>query len=93
MRSIQMCIRDSRGSYDSSLHQVDVAVHRHKAGAEVCIVNAEHILQNLSLIHIYAMADARHKLDWPAQFALALDPEKAERFYNQVCLIYTSRCL
>ena len=31
-----------------------------------------------------AMADARHKLDWPAQFALALDPEKAERFYNQV---------
>ena len=31
-----------------------------------------------------AMADARHKLDWPAQFTLALDPEKAERFYNQV---------
>lgn len=31
-----------------------------------------------------AMADARHKLDWLAQFALALDPEKAERFYNQV---------
>ena len=31
-----------------------------------------------------AMAEARHKLDWPAQFALALDPEKAERFYNQV---------
>ena len=31
-----------------------------------------------------AMADARHKLDWPAQFALALDSEKAERFYNQV---------
>ena len=31
-----------------------------------------------------AMADARHKLDWPAQLALALDPEKAERFYNQV---------
>ena len=31
-----------------------------------------------------AMADARHKLDWSAQFALALDPEKAERFYNQV---------
>ena len=31
-----------------------------------------------------AMADARHKLDWPAQSALALDPEKAERFYNQV---------
>ena len=31
-----------------------------------------------------AMADARHKLDWDAQFALALDPEKAERFYNQV---------
>ena len=31
-----------------------------------------------------AMADARHKLDWPAQFALALDPGKAERFYNQV---------
>ena len=30
------------------------------------------------------IADARHKLDWPAQFALALDPEKAERFYNQV---------
>lgn len=31
-----------------------------------------------------AMADARHKLDWNAQFSLALDPEKAERFYNQV---------
>ncbi len=31
-----------------------------------------------------AMADARHKLDWPAQFALALDPEKAQRFYEQV---------
>ena len=31
-----------------------------------------------------AMADARHKLDWDAQFSLALDPEKAERFYNQV---------
>ncbi|MDO4271061.1 MAG: phosphomethylpyrimidine synthase ThiC [Eubacteriales bacterium] len=31
-----------------------------------------------------AMAEARHKLDWDAQFALALDPEKAERFYNQV---------
>ena len=31
-----------------------------------------------------AMADARHKLDWSAQFALALDPEKAERYYNQV---------
>ena len=31
-----------------------------------------------------AMAEARHKLDWPAQFALALDPEKAERFYEQV---------
>ena len=31
-----------------------------------------------------AMADARHKLDWPAQFSIALDPEKASRFYNQV---------
>lgn len=31
-----------------------------------------------------AMADARHKLDWDAQFKLALDPEKAERFFNQV---------
>ncbi len=31
-----------------------------------------------------AMAEARHKLDWPAQFALALDPEKAQRFYEQV---------
>ena len=30
------------------------------------------------------MAEARHKLDWPAQFALALDPEKAQRFYEQV---------
>ena len=30
-----------------------------------------------------AMAEARHKLDWPAQFALALDPEKAQRFYEQ----------
>ena len=31
-----------------------------------------------------AMAEARHKLDWPAQVALALDPEKAQRFYEQV---------
>lgn len=31
-----------------------------------------------------AMAEARHKLDWPAQFALALDPGKAQRFYEQV---------
>ena len=31
-----------------------------------------------------AMAEARHKLDWPAQFALALDPKKAQRFYEQV---------
>ena len=31
-----------------------------------------------------AMAEARHKLDWPAQFALALAPEKAQRFYEQV---------
>ena len=31
-----------------------------------------------------AMAAARHKLDWDKQFSLALDPEKAERFYNQV---------
>ena len=31
-----------------------------------------------------AMAEARHKLDWSAQFALALDPEKAQRFYEQV---------
>ena len=31
-----------------------------------------------------AMAEARHKLDWPALFALALDPEKAQRFYEQV---------
>lgn len=31
-----------------------------------------------------AMAEARHKMDWPAQFALALDPEKAQRFYEQV---------
>lgn len=31
-----------------------------------------------------AMAEARHKLDWPTQFALALDPEKAQRFYEQV---------
>ena len=31
-----------------------------------------------------AMAEARHTLDWPAQFALALDPEKAQRFYEQV---------
>lgn len=30
-----------------------------------------------------AMAAARHKLDWEKQFSLALDPEKAERFYNQ----------
>lgn len=31
-----------------------------------------------------AMAAARHKLDWDEQFSLALDPEKAERFYHQV---------
>ena len=31
-----------------------------------------------------AMAEARHKLDWEKQFSLALDPEKAERFFNQV---------
>lgn len=31
-----------------------------------------------------AMAEARHKLDWEEQFSLALDPEKAERFFNQV---------
>lgn len=30
-----------------------------------------------------AMAHARHKLDWDAMFRVALDPEKAERFYNQ----------
>ncbi|MGE4548140.1 MAG: phosphomethylpyrimidine synthase ThiC [Intestinibacillus sp.] len=30
-----------------------------------------------------AMADARHQLDWDAMFRVALDPEKAERFYNQ----------
>ena len=31
-----------------------------------------------------ARAEARHTLDWPAQIALALDPEKAQRFYEQV---------
>ena len=31
-----------------------------------------------------AMAQARQSFDWDAQFRLALDPEKAERFYNQV---------
>lgn len=31
-----------------------------------------------------AMAQARHKLDWDAMFQVALDPEKAERFYNEV---------
>lgn len=30
------------------------------------------------------MADARHKLDWEAQFALALDPKKARDYYNSV---------
>ncbi len=30
-----------------------------------------------------AMSDARHNLDWDEMFRLALDPEKAERFYNQ----------
>lgn len=30
-----------------------------------------------------AMAHARHQLDWDAMFRVALDPEKAERFYNQ----------
>lgn len=31
-----------------------------------------------------AMAHARHKLDWPEMFKIALDPEKAERYYNEV---------
>lgn len=31
-----------------------------------------------------AMAEARHKLDWETQFSLALDPEKAKRFFEQV---------
>ncbi len=30
-----------------------------------------------------AMSDARHNLDWDEMFRLAMDPEKAERFYNQ----------
>lgn len=29
-----------------------------------------------------AMADARHKLDWEAMFQVALDPEKARRYYE-----------
>ncbi|MGD9665556.1 MAG: phosphomethylpyrimidine synthase ThiC [Novosphingobium sp.] len=31
-----------------------------------------------------AMADARQNFDWEEQFRLALDPEKAERYYNEV---------
>lgn len=30
-----------------------------------------------------AMAAARHKLDWDEMFSLAIDPEKAQRFYEQ----------
>ena len=29
-----------------------------------------------------AMADARHKLDWEAMFQVALDPDKARRYYE-----------
>ena len=29
-----------------------------------------------------AMAEARHKLDWEAMFKVALDPEKARRYYD-----------
>ena len=38
------------GGHDRGLHQVDVAVHGHKAGAEMRIVNAEHILQDLTAV-------------------------------------------
>ena len=53
------------GSHDSGLHQVDVAVHRHKAGAEVCVVNAEHILQNLTAVAalILDVVNGEHGLD------------------------------
>ncbi len=30
-----------------------------------------------------AMAAARHKLDWDEMFSIAIDPEKAKRFYEQ----------
>lgn len=31
-----------------------------------------------------AMAQARHALDWDEMFRISIDPEKAERFYNQI---------
>lgn len=30
-----------------------------------------------------AMAEARHKVDWDEMFKLAIDPEKAQRFFEQ----------
>ncbi len=31
-----------------------------------------------------AMSDARHKLDWERMFSLAIDPEKAQRYYESL---------
>ena len=39
-----------------------------------------------------AMADARHKLDWEEQFAIALDPEKARCYYESTPISERHTC-
>ena len=50
---------------DRSLHEVDVAVHRHKAGAEVRVIDAEHVLQDLAAVAalILDIMDGENGLD------------------------------
>ena len=57
--------RHRSGGHDRGLHQVDVAIHRHEARAEVRVVDAEHILEDLAAVAalILDVVDGEHGLD------------------------------
>ena len=38
------------------------------------------------------MGDARHALNWPRMFKLALDPEKAQRYYESTPIAERHTC-
>ena len=54
----------SRG-HDRGLHQVNIAVHRHEARAEVRVVDAEHILKDFAAVAalILDIMDGKHGFD------------------------------
>ena len=49
-----------------------------------CLISAVLAWAVAQLCKLLIELIAHHRLDWERQFSLALDPEKAERFYNQV---------